>query len=74
MSGATTWHDRVRNLRNALGRRPTIDELLTASQVHILTPEEVQAQRESWARGMAPCEHGVFDFEDCPLCRTKAQQ
>jgi hypothetical protein len=40
-----------------------------------LTPEEKaahdQAQRESWMRGMGPCEHGVYDFEDCEQCRAK---
>jgi hypothetical protein len=30
---------------------------------------ERQAQRESWIRAMAPCEHGVADFEDCAQCR-----
>jgi hypothetical protein len=30
-----------------------------------------KAQRESFARAMAPCEHGVADFEDCPDCRSK---
>jgi len=38
-----------------------------------LTPEQQaahrQAQAESWARGMAPCEHGVADWETCPDCR-----
>ena len=26
---------------------------------------EMEAQRESWIRAMAPCEHGVADFEQC---------
>lgn len=34
---------------------------------------ELQAQRESWMRGMAPCEHGVADFEDCAQCRAGAE-
>ena len=38
-----------------------------------MSPEEwaamVEAQRQSWLRGMAPCEHGVADWEDCPDCR-----
>jgi hypothetical protein len=34
-----------------------------------LEREEMQAQRESWIRAMAPCEHGVADFEDCEECR-----
>lgn len=36
------------------------------------TPEEkaamLEAQRQSWARAMAPCEHGVADFEECKVC------
>jgi len=38
-----------------------------------LSPEEKaahdEAQRQSWVRGMGPCEHGVYDFETCPQCR-----
>lgn len=43
-----------------------------------LTPEQQaehrRQQRESWARSMAPCEHGVSDWEDCPECRAPAEQ
>lgn len=39
-----------------------------------LSPEEKvahdEAQRRSWARGMAPCEHGIADWEDCRDCRS----
>ena len=54
-------------------------ELIAQAQARFeaLTPEqqaaERQAQRESFARGMGPCEHGVYDFEDCPKCREKAR-
>ena len=65
-----TWFERVRNLASALGRKPTLEELLEISSIHILTPEEVEAQRQSWVRGMtARCEHGELDFEQCPKCR-----
>lgn len=30
---------------------------------------ERRAQRESWIRGMAPCEHGMADLEECIECR-----
>ena len=37
------------------------------------TPEQkaamLQAQRESWIRAFAPCEHGDPDWETCPKCR-----
>lgn len=33
------------------------------------------AQRASFIRGMTtPCEHGVFDFEQCGDCRAGAQE
>lgn len=69
-----TWADRVANLTKALGRRPTLDELLEATQIHQMTPEEIEAQRQSFARGMsARCEHGELDFEQCPQCRGRGQ-
>ena len=33
-----------------------------------LERKELIAQRESWVRGMAPCEHGDPDWETCPKC------
>jgi hypothetical protein len=56
-----TWRDRVANLREALGREPTLDELITASHVHIMTPAELQEQAESWARAMRPTGDPRFD-------------
>lgn len=35
--------------------------------------EMFKKQRESFARAMMPCEHGVYDFEDCPECRGKTE-
>ena len=34
-----------------------------------LEARERAAQRESWVRAMAPCEHGDPDWETCPKCR-----
>ena len=45
-----TWRERVENLRKALGREPTTAELLTAAEVHEMTPEEIEAQRQSFGR------------------------
>lgn len=65
-----TWADRITNLRTALGRDPTLDEMLTAAEIHQMTPAEIKAQRASFVRGMtARCEHGELDFEQCPKCR-----
>lgn len=65
-----TWAERIANLTKALGRDPTLAEMLTAAEIHQMTPAETEAQRQSFARGMtARCEHGVIDFEQCPKCR-----
>lgn len=61
MSEPITWRERVANLRKALGRKPTLDELLDASQIHIMTPEERREQDASWARGMKPTGDPRFD-------------
>ena len=44
---ATAWSEKVANLRAALGREPTLDELLEAASAHVMTPEEYEAQRQS---------------------------
>lgn len=64
------WRDEVKSLTDKLGRRPTLDELLELNKTYTMTPEEIEAQRQSWVRGMtACCEHGILDFEQCPDCR-----
>lgn len=72
MTEGITWSDRIANLTRALGRKPTLAEMLDASAVQQMTPAEVEAQRQSWIRGMCtPCEHGELDFEQCPQCRGR---
>jgi hypothetical protein len=67
-----TWADRIANLTKALGRKPSLNEMLEAAQIHQMTPAEIDEQRKSWARGMtARCEHGELDFEQCPECRAR---
>ena len=43
--------------------------------VDAMTPEQyramIDAQRESFIRAMAPCEHGDPDWETCPQCLAK---
>lgn len=56
-----TWAQRLQNLRTALGREPTLEELLEVAAIHQMTPEEIQAQRESWARAMRPTGDPSFD-------------
>jgi hypothetical protein len=56
-----TWGDRLDNLRKALGRDPTLAEMLDASQIHEMTPMERQAQAESWARSCRPTGDPSFD-------------
>lgn len=51
-----------------------IDELLDRAREwdRTATPEQkaamLAAQRDSWIRAMAPCEHGDPDWETCPEC------
>lgn len=45
-----TWQQRLRKLRETLGRDPTQQEMLAAAKDHKMTPEERKAQAESWAR------------------------
>lgn len=66
---AITWADRLANLESALGRKPTLQEMLDVAQIHRMTPAEIETQRQSWVRGMTTgCEYGVLDFEQCPKC------
>lgn len=58
---AITWAQRVANLRKALGRRPTLAELLLLVPMHSMTPAEHQAQAESWERAMRPTGDPRFD-------------
>lgn len=52
-----------------------LDELMAKARERVerMTPAEreamYQAQRESFVRAMAPCEHGMSDWEDCTQCR-----
>jgi hypothetical protein len=45
------------------------------ARYNALSPEAKEAhdkaQRESWIRGMGPCEHGDYDWETCPRCLEK---
>lgn len=53
---------------------PELTHLLAEAAKREMTPEEIQAQRESWVRGMTQgCEHGVLDFEQCPKCREAVE-
>lgn len=63
-----TWPDRLTGLKTKLGREPTLDEMIEEARHHTMTPDEIEAQRQSFARAMAPCEHGVLDWEECPQC------
>lgn len=46
----TTWRDKVEAEKARLGRKLTLDELLALAKTHFMTPDEIQAQRESWTR------------------------
>ena len=55
------WSDEVQFMRDRLGREPTLDELLERAKTYTMTPDEIQAQRESFARGMRPIGDPRFD-------------
>lgn len=44
------WTDHVKALTECLGRKPTLNELLAEAKNYTMTPEEVQAQRDSWVQ------------------------
>jgi len=56
-------------------RYSELDALLKRARAayNAMTPEQkreqAEVQRRSWVRGMAPCKHGIRDWETCPLCR-----
>lgn len=62
-----------------MDKTKNIEEMLVEAKrrVDAMTPEQraamEKAQRESFMRGMGPCEHGILDFEDCEECRAKAK-
>lgn len=56
-----TWQQRLQNLRWRLGREPLLSELIEESKNHTMTPEEYQAQCESFVRGMAATGDPRFD-------------
>lgn len=69
-----TWADRVSNLRKALGREPTVEELYDVATIHQMTAAEILAQVKSLGRGLSDrCAHGALEFEQCPECRQARQ-
>lgn len=56
-----TWVQRVESLRRSLGREPTLYELVELSRLHEMTPEEIQAQRESFGRANVSTGDPRFD-------------
>ena len=56
-----TLKERLANFERALGRKPALEELLKACVHHKMTPEERQAQRESWVRAGLPTGDPRFD-------------
>ncbi len=50
LRGPETWAAKVAAARKRLGRDLTPYELLSLAKTHTMSPEEIAAQRESWAR------------------------
>src|SRR5690606_22432732 len=64
-SEAVARHSNARSPEKLCGGQPMTDTTRKP-----LDEATLKAQRESWARGMAPCEHGVADWEECAECRN----
>ncbi len=45
-----TWNERVSDAADEMGRDLTLEELLYLAKSHVMTPAEIEAQRESWSR------------------------
>ncbi len=45
-----TWRELVQKEQERLGRTMTLDELLVVARTYEMTPEEIEEQRQSWAR------------------------
>ncbi len=56
----------------ALAQIEAVRSAMAPADRAALEARERQAQRESWIRGMAPCEHGILDWETCDQCRFVA--
>jgi len=58
-----------------LEKEPGLEDLLQKAieRVRAMSPEEREAMRleqaKSFARAFTPCEHGIYDWEQCPDCR-----
>ncbi len=44
------WSEKLNAEVKRLGRPMTLDELLALAKTHSMTPEEIEAQSQSWAR------------------------
>jgi hypothetical protein len=60
-------------IREMLAKIEAERAAMPAEERAALEKAEYEAQRESWIRGMAPCEHGVLDWETCADCRGHHQ-
>lgn len=47
---APIWKDLVAEARSKRGRDLTLDELIDLARPYRMTPDEIEAQRQSWAR------------------------
>ena len=62
----------VNKAMDEVERRSTLSELIAEAAKHVMSPAEIEAQRQSWVCGMtARCEHGEVDFEQCGECRKE---
>lgn len=56
-----TWAEKIAEATKRLGRQLTLKELLVLSREYTMTPEEIEEQKASWVRAMAPTGDPRFD-------------
>lgn len=65
--------DRVMDIPALLAAHKARLDAMSPAEREAHLAAEIKAQRESWVRGMAPCEHGDPDWETCPQCRANPE-
>lgn len=72
------WRIRGKDISTSRAHQPTHWRPLPAPPASTMAPAERaamhEAQRQSYLRSLAPCEHGIRDWEDCEHCRNRADK
>ena len=58
---AMDWYQTLRLHEEVLRRRLSLSEMIDLAKTYKMNEAEIQAQRESWVRGMSPTGDPRFD-------------